>query len=105
MIIIAWLTFMAFCITGALAAEVASSKGRSQGRWFVIGFFCGPFGLLAAGLIENLEKTERIRVLQGFKSKYFARCKTCYELVFMDAKFCHFCGEGKSSCVENCKIE
>ena len=105
MVIIALLTFMAFCITGALAAEVASSKGHSQGRWFVIGFFCGPFGLLAVGLIENLEKAERIRVLQGFNSKYFARCKTCYELVFMEAKYCHFCGEGKAAHVENRKIE
>lgn len=105
MILVVFITLIFFCITGALAAEVAASKGRSQGRWFFIGFFCGPFGLLASGLIENLEKAERIRVLQGFRSKYFARCKTCYELVFMKAKFCHYCGEGKSVHTENGKSE
>ena len=100
MVVIVVMTIMAFFITGALAAEVAASKGHSQGRWFAIGFFCEPFGLLAAGLIENLEKSERIKVLQGRGSKYFARCKTCYELVFVEAKFCRYCGEVKSAHIE-----
>ncbi len=42
-------------VCGVLAGAVASSKGRSGGGWFLIGFLLGPLGLIAAGCMAKLE--------------------------------------------------
>jgi hypothetical protein len=37
-------------VCGGVAAFLAQAKGRSPGNWFLVGFFFGPFGVIAAAL-------------------------------------------------------
>ena len=57
-----WILFAVF------SAMIASSKGRSAGNWFIVGFLFGPFGLLV-GLMSPLT-TEKTTTLQ--KSNMFS---------------------------------
>lgn len=86
---------LSFFICALLASGIASSKGRDQLGWFLLGLFFGPIGLIAAGLVESIETTGRIQALQGYKNKYFIKCKFCSEVISTGATFCHFCGNGK----------
>ncbi len=51
---------------GFFSSMIAISKGRSRSGWFVVGFLFGPFGMLAAGLMETQqtqdEQQEYLRV-------------------------------------------
>lgn len=77
------------------ASGTASSKGRSELGWFVLGLVFGPIGLIAVGFAENIETSRRIQALQGYKNDYFVKCKSCAEIIGVSAKACHFCGHIK----------
>lgn len=79
-------------VCGLLSAGIASSKGRNQLGWLLLGFFLGPLGLLAAGLIENAETAARIRALQGYQDSLFTTCSNCGEVISTKAKSCRLCG-------------
>ena len=52
-------------VCGFLTANIADSKGRGVGSWFVVGLFFGPLGLLGAGLMERDSVTLEERRLQS----------------------------------------
>ena len=80
--------------SGLFTAEVAGSKGYSKGLWFFLGLFFPIFSLLAIGFCENVIDQDRIEVLQGFKGKYFKRCKNCSELLSINVNQCKYCISG-----------
>lgn len=52
---------------GFLTANIADSKGRAVGSWFVVGLFFGPLGLLGAGLMERESVAFKERRLQKLR--------------------------------------
>jgi hypothetical protein len=62
-------------ICGAAAAIVANSRGASSGRWFVLGCFFGPLGLLfsfASGDVRG-----RCQFCRSTISAQATRCPRC----------------------------
>ena len=51
-------SFFLMCLTGAICAWIASSKGRNAFGWFFCGFFFSLIGLILIVALSNL-KTER----------------------------------------------
>lgn len=74
-------------VCAILSAVVASSKGRSGFGWFLLGFFLGPLGLLAA---IGVSKTEA-RIYSPPQSA-LRPCPVCAEMIQPAAKKCRFCG-------------
>jgi hypothetical protein len=54
-----WLIVSLIC--GAIAAVVASGKGRSPIGWFFLGFLLGLIGIVIVAVLPNLKEEERRR--------------------------------------------
>tara|TARA_Y100001968_G_scaffold168646_1_gene154466 strand:- start:1331 stop:1906 length:576 start_codon:yes stop_codon:yes gene_type:complete len=54
-------------ITGFITGVVASDKGHGFGSWTLVGFFLGPFGLLAAAGLSDQKLREYIRRTIDFR--------------------------------------
>ncbi len=77
-----------WCVSGVIAAMIASAKGRSLPAWFFIGFLFGPFGVVFAALAQkNVEVLENKTLNSGNHKK----CPHCAELIRKEAKFCRYC--------------
>jgi hypothetical protein len=86
-------------ICGILSAVIASSKGRDELSWGVVGFFFGIFGLIAAVGVtkretaastaaERKQGTALPNAVDGRREK---KCPDCAEMVLADARICRFC--------------
>ncbi|MBN1808505.1 MAG: DUF4339 domain-containing protein [Planctomycetes bacterium] len=49
------------CITGGIAAAIASSKGRNTGGWFAAGFFLDIIGIVIVAVLPNLKEQQNLR--------------------------------------------
>jgi len=47
--------FIAAAVMGAITAYFAKQRGREPGKWFIIGFLAGVFGLLALFMFPKEE--------------------------------------------------
>jgi hypothetical protein len=78
-------------VSGAFTSTVAGSKGYSSGLWFFLGLIFPGISLMAIGFCENAIIEDQIEVTQGFKGKYFKKCKRCNELMPINAEQCKYC--------------
>jgi len=78
---------LVWIVCAILSAVVASSKGRSGFGWFLLGFFFGPLGLLAAIGISKAEKPTNAPSQAGLRP-----CPICAEMIQPAAIKCRFCG-------------
>ncbi|WP_082750952.1 zinc ribbon domain-containing protein [Blastomonas sp. CCH1-A6] len=86
--IIVWL------LCGIASANIASNKGRSSGKGFILGFVLGPLGVLIAfTLASNAKGIEQKAVSEGTGRK----CPYCAELVKLEAIKCRHCGSDISA--------
>ena len=75
MIPVAMLTVLAFwTIEGGFAAYIATQRGASTWRWFILGLLFGPFAL-AASFVANTG----------------VRCAYCWTVVLPEAVRCPYC--------------
>jgi hypothetical protein len=69
-------------------AIVASSKGKDGLAWFLYGLVLWPVALVHILVTPMDIVTEEMRLLQSGRRK----CPECAELIKVEAKICHFCG-------------
>jgi hypothetical protein len=67
-------------LCGFLAGLIANNRGANPIVWFLLGFFLGPFGMLAS-LFSDRHR----------------RCPECAEMVRVDAIKCKHCGASLSN--------
>ena len=74
---------------GSAAASVAAHyRGRDAALWFVLAIFTGCFALIFVLIVTpNKTELEKRAIEKGDKK----RCKTCKELVHVNAIKCPYC--------------
>ena len=87
-----FLVLLTMFTMGMFTSAVASSKGYGRAKWFWIGAFAPIVGLLAIGFTVDIKRADEIEVMQGFKGKYFKKCKNCNEIIQIKAATCIHCG-------------
>ncbi|MBX3442555.1 MAG: hypothetical protein KF774_09105 [Planctomyces sp.] len=77
-------------IFGLIAAVCGQSKGWKTAPSFFVGFVLGPVGVLIT-LIGG--RNEAVLERMAIESRQRKRCRSCGELIRMEAVKCRHCGE------------
>ena len=76
-------------ICGFIGGMILTNKGRSGCGGFALGFLLGPFGIIAALVMQTDHKELEQRTLQSGEMR---KCPSCAELIRVEARKCRFCG-------------
>ena len=96
---------------GVLSAMVASNKNRDPAGWFLIGFLFGPFGLIAAFIVERVAPSadsgseavrERPSGTQLNPVSESRPCPYCAEDIKAEAIKCRFCASDVEPTASRC---
>ena len=75
---------------GLINIPIARSRGRSQVRWFFLGFLLGPLGFV---LLLFIPKTQAKKDEEAFDRGELRKCPSCAELVKSETVKCRHCGD------------
>ena len=73
------------CLTSLIAAKIAQTKGRSIGRWFLVGLLLNLLGVILIAVMDSIEGNVEQQALSREGRK---KCPYCAELVKVEAVKC-----------------
>ncbi|MDA1332544.1 MAG: hypothetical protein O3A65_08735 [Proteobacteria bacterium] len=86
---------------GFLSTVLVKEKNRDQFSWFLIGFFFGLFGFIAAAIVNKVDGESHpdpapenvfVQVASVFDPSSRAKtCPDCAEAIKLGARVCRFC--------------
>jgi hypothetical protein len=86
---------------GLLSSVIVKGKNRDQSSWFLIGFFFGLFGFIAAAVVDKIDGDPQsgklpeklfVPTATDFNPSALSKvCPDCAESIKLQARICRFC--------------